>query len=88
MCNFCEVELGGIKNFEKHEYKTMSGDKVCFEEDYSVSLYMMEKGNDRDNCTPDPTIVAEHWLNNEVVRDAIEIKIKYCPFCGRKIRND
>lgn len=82
MCIFCDIEPGRVVGIDEHEYKIMLGDKVCGTESMALDIIVT------DDDIPSWYIVADRWANNERCIDEIKAPITYCPFCGRKLRND
>jgi uncharacterized protein (UPF0212 family) len=82
MCKFCTTEPLDCTDIAIHEIKLMVGDRICGEETLELSYHVF------DNDTPEHHLVAKYTINNSFDKGCIEVPIKYCPFCGRKVHND
>lgn len=82
MCKFCSMEPGDVEYIEKLDMKVTVGDKVIRREMFTVGYYI------NDNDVPEHYLAANNYMHDGTTIASIEIPINYCPFCGRKVRND
>ena len=88
MCKFCKTEPGDIATIRECQTVRKVGRTVVGTDNLSVGWWR----SDNDEA-PATYITAEYYMTNKhpstyVDLAHVEIPIKFCPFCGRKLHNN